>query len=63
MNIPQSTIEKPLTAIDYLARLQDCLTLDGVSEYASAVPLHIPQRNERFAKAVASRLAAIKASR
>ena len=58
--IPHPTIEKPLTAIDYIAHLEQCATLSEVSEYASAVPDAI-REDERFTRAVASRLAAIKA--
>jgi hypothetical protein len=62
MKIPVSTIEKPLTVIDYIAALQQCVTTRMVRGFAQEVPLHIRQ-DERFAKAVAQRLAAIKERR
>ena len=58
--IPQPTIEKPLTAIDYIAHLEQCAYVALVSAYAEAVPDHI-REDERFTRAVASRLAALKA--
>ena len=57
--VPASTIEKPLTAIDYIAHLEQCSSLALVSAYAEAVPDHI-REDERFTRAVASRLAALK---
>lgn len=58
--VPQSTLEKPLTAIDYIAHLEQCSTLGEVSEYAGAVPEGI-REDERFARAVSWRLAVLKA--
>jgi hypothetical protein len=62
MNVPQATIAKPLTAIDYIAGLAACGSLRMVAYYAKAVPLAI-RSDERFAKAVAGRLADIKAKK
>lgn len=57
--VPVSTAERPLTAIDYTVPLEQCTTLGEVGDYAGLVPEHI-RTDERFTKAVAMRLAAIK---
>ena len=56
--VPVSTIEKPLTAIDFIASLQQCISVAQVASYGERVPEEI-KKDERFAKAVAARLAAI----
>jgi hypothetical protein len=62
MNIPQSTIAKPLTVIDYIAALEQCIDITQVQRYAEKVPMWVRQ-DERFPKAVARRLASIKDKR
>lgn len=59
IEVPVSTVEKPLTAIDYMLPLEQCGSITEVQQYAARVPLEIRQ-DERFTKAVANRLAAIK---
>lgn len=58
INVPVETVEKPLTAIDYCAALQGCTTVTEVGQFGEQCPLHIRQ-DERFAKAVQAKLAAI----
>lgn len=61
MKIPVPTIERPLTAIDYLVAMeQQCITVTMVREFAEQVPLTI-REDDRFTRAVAKRLATIKA--
>lgn len=61
MNVPQSTLEKPLTAIDYIVAMeQQCSSLSAVQRFAEQVPLTV-REDERFTRAVAKRLATIKA--
>ena len=62
ITVPQSTPEKPLTSIDYIARLAECVTAAEVASYAERCPGHV-RHDERFTKAVAGRLAAIKEKR
>lgn len=57
--VPQSTVEKPLTVIDYIAVLDQCGDITMLSKFAAALPPHIVE-DDRFAKAVKSRLDAIK---
>lgn len=57
--VPQSTPEKPLTAIDYIAGLEQCQSLTDVKNYGELTPLKV-RTDERFTRAVAKRLAAIK---
>lgn len=59
VQVPQPTIEKPLTAIDYIAVLEQCSTLDEVAWYAQACPEAI-RNDERFTRGVAKRLSSIK---
>lgn len=59
MNVPQSTIEKPLTAIDFIAALETCHSVNEVKDFGEQVPLPV-RHDERFTKAVAKRLAVIK---
>lgn len=58
-----STIEKPLTAIDYCAGLEQCISVAEVKRYAEKVVPTWARQDERFTKAVAKRLASIKAKR
>ena len=62
IDVPQSTVEKPLTAIDYIASLQACSSLSEVQQFASRCPLEVRQ-DERFGRAVAKLLGEIKASK
>ena len=57
--VPQSTIEKPLTAIDYIACLEICSNIADVQQFAEQVPPDV-RNDERFTRAVAKRLGAIK---
>jgi hypothetical protein len=59
IHVPQSTVERPITVIDYIAQLAQCGTLDEVRQYASAVPLDVRQ-DDRFNRAVAGRLGEIR---
>jgi hypothetical protein len=56
--VPQSTVEKPLTAIDYMVPLEQCASLTELADYTGRVPEAI-REDERFTKAVACRLAVI----
>ncbi len=55
------TLEKPLTTIDYIAALEQCVSIAEVQRYAGDLPLWV-REDERFTKAVAKRLAAIKSN-
>lgn len=57
--VPRSTPEMPLTAIDYIARLEQAQSITDVRNYAELVPIKV-RGDERFTRAVAQRLAAIK---
>lgn len=57
--VPQSTLEKPLTAIDYIAALEQCTSITLVQGFAEQVPVEVRQ-DDRFTRAVAKRLASIK---
>lgn len=57
---PVSTIEKPLTAIDYAACLEHCLNIVEVATFSEQLPLAV-RMDERYCKAVAKRLAVIAA--
>jgi hypothetical protein len=58
----QSTIEKPLTAIDYVAALSECDGILEVQIFVERAPLSI-QRDERFASAVAKLIKAMRGVR
>lgn len=62
VNVPQSTVEKPLTAIDYIAALDACRTHLEVGQFCDRVPAPV-RSDERFTRAVAAKLAAIKSGR
>jgi len=62
IEVPQSTVAKPLTAIDYISSLQACSNLREVQQYASRCPLEVRQ-DERFCRAVAKLLGELKASK
>ncbi len=58
---PQSTVEHPLTAIDYIALLSQCETLEEVDTYSLQLPLHV-LNDERYSKAVAFRKSVLRAT-
>jgi len=59
ITVPQSTVERPLTPIDFIASLQACSSLSEVQQFASRCPLEVRQ-DERFGRAVAKILGEIK---
>ena len=59
IEVPKSTVEKPLTAIDFIAVLAQCSTVSEVADYAQRCPEHV-RNDERFTRGVAMRLAIIK---
>jgi hypothetical protein len=59
IEVPQSTVERPLTAIDFIASLQTCSSLSEVQQFSSRCPLEVRQ-DDRFGRAVARRLGEIK---
>lgn len=62
IEVPQSTIERPLTVIDHIAVLQQASTRSEVVDFAQRCPEHV-RNEERFTRAVAWRLATIKGKR
>ena len=62
VEVPVSTVEKPLTALDYIACLVQCNSIEEVRDYAERCPLEIRQ-DERFTRSVAWRLAEIRKNR
>lgn len=58
MHVPQSTVEKPLTAIDYCAELEKFSSRDDIRQFSEQVPIEV-LNDERYSRAVAHRLAAI----
>jgi hypothetical protein len=54
-----STVEKPLTAIDYIAALEQCANAREVGKFADTVPMEVRQ-DDRFGRAVVKRLDALK---
>lgn len=58
ITVPSSTVEKPLTAIDYIAALEQCASVTDVQRFGEQVPLEVRQ-DDRFNRAVATKLAAI----
>jgi hypothetical protein len=63
VNIPQSTIEKPLTTIDFIAAMNEqCSSLHDLTMFASRCPLHVLE-DDRFARAFKSRLDTIRRKR
>ena len=55
----ESTVEKPLTAIDYIAALDQCDGIREVQLFAEQVPMDVRQ-DERFTRAVANRIKAMR---
>lgn len=62
VHVPVSTVEKPLTTIDYIAVLAECKTLSEVRDYGNRLPRDVVQ-DERFSKAVRQRCAEINDAR
>lgn len=58
MNVPRSTVEKPLTAIDYIALLEQCNSVGEVLDFGDRVPRHVAT-DERYIRAAAARCASI----
>lgn len=59
ITVPVSTPEKPLTAVDFCAELSQCNSIEDIREFSEKVPVHV-LNDERYNRAVANRLAAIK---
>jgi hypothetical protein len=59
IEVPVPTVEKPLTAIDYIAVLEQCSTVAHIADYAQRCPEHV-RNDERFTRAVARRLGELK---
>lgn len=57
--VPVPTVEKPLTVIDFIAGLYQCASITEVQAYSDQVPPAY-REDERYARAVAQQLAAIK---
>lgn len=51
----QSTIAMPLTAVDHVADLQKCMTVDEVIQFSEQLPAVIVE-DERYGKGVRARL-------
>jgi len=60
IEVPQSTVQRPLTPIDYIASLQACSNIREVQQFSARCPLEVRQ-DERFGRAVAKLLGEIKA--
>lgn len=58
--VPQSTVEKPLTPIDYIACMDQCADLQELINFAQLVPADVVE-DERFARAFKKRLNEIRA--
>jgi hypothetical protein len=55
----KSTPEMPLTVIDHIADLERCRSLTDIQQFSQQLPIEV-LNDERYNRAVASRLAAIK---
>lgn len=63
ITVPQPTIEKPITVVDYIAAMyQQCITVADVARFAEQCPSHV-REDERFATGVALHLRVIAARR
>lgn len=60
--VPQSTVEKPLTALDYCAELTRCETLEDVHSFNSQLPLEVLQ-DDRYNRALAQHCSRLKTPR
>lgn len=59
VNVPIPTVEKPLTPIDYIAAMDQCITRAEVRRFAEECPDSV-RSDERFTRAVAVRLLAVR---
>jgi len=63
IQVPQSTIEKPVTVIDVIAAMSvQCKNMPALIAYANACPQEVV-RDERFARAFKQQLDQIKGHR
>lgn len=62
VNVPQPTIEKPLTPIDYIAAMDACISPREISHFSERCPASV-RNDERFARAVVAKLQAFKEKR
>lgn len=62
ITVPQSTVEKPLTAVDYCAALAYCETLEEVHTFNSQLPLEVLQ-DDRYNRALAQHCSRLKTPR
>lgn len=62
ISVPVSTVDKPLTVIDFIAGLANGNSLNELAAYANALPPHIVE-DERFARAFKRRLDELKGKR
>lgn len=58
IKVPVSTVDRPLTAIDYIAFLSQCHTVSDVLDVGDQLPRDIAA-DERFIKAQAARCTVI----
>jgi hypothetical protein len=59
VSVPQPTVEKPITVIDYIAAMSECLDFRSLTAFANACPPQIVE-DDRFARAFKNQLDAIK---
>jgi hypothetical protein len=62
ISVPVSTVERPVTVIDFIAGLYACASVTEVESYNQQCPAAI-RDDARFVRAVALRVALIKAMR
>jgi hypothetical protein len=62
ISVPVSTVERPVTVIDFIAGLYACASVTEVESYNQQCPAAI-RDDERFVRAVAGRMGAIRADR
>lgn len=55
----KSTPEMPLTVIDHIADLELCRSVTDIQQFSEQLPIEV-LNDERYSRAVAHRLAAIK---
>lgn len=58
ISVPQPTVEKPLTVVDYIAALYGCESVREIAAFCARVPDHICE-DERFSTGVAMHLRVI----
>lgn len=61
VNVPVSTVEKPLTPIDYIAALEQCGDIHTLNRFGAALPRDVVD-DDRFAKAFQNRAAELRQS-